>query len=189
MDEPGGLVCPGFADRFDGHDGADQLVGGAGIDTADYSSSLAAVAVNLGAGTASGGNAQGDVFSGIENLTGSAYADTLIGNGGANQLEGGSGNDVMNGAAGHDVLVGGSGDDRFVFGNATGNDRILDFAAGAGTADRIDFSGNATLGSFADIMSHTVQAGADAVIDAGQSQHLTLLNVDRLSLHQDDFVF
>lgn len=36
--------------------------------------------VNLLANTASGGDAAGDTFLGIENLTGSAYADTLTGN-------------------------------------------------------------------------------------------------------------
>ncbi|HMR34488.1 MAG TPA: hypothetical protein PKA09_26260, partial [Geminicoccus sp.] len=56
-------------DLLRGDAGADKLDGGNGIDTADYTGS-AAVVVDLAAGTASGGHAQGDKLSAIENLTG-----------------------------------------------------------------------------------------------------------------------
>ena len=90
---------------LEGGAGGDALTGGLGNDTASYASSGAGVTVNLGAGTASGGDAEGDTLSGIENLTGSAQADTLTGDGNANRLDGG---------AGVDVLVGGDGDDTYV---------------------------------------------------------------------------
>src|SRR3546814_13831970 len=51
-----------------------RSTGGAGIDTADYSASGAAVSAVLG-GTSSGGDAQGDVLAGIENLVGSGFGD------------------------------------------------------------------------------------------------------------------
>ncbi|GJE27980.1 DUF642 domain-containing protein [Methylobacterium organophilum] len=91
--------------------GNDTLDGGVGTDTADYSASTAAVTVSLGAGTASGGYAQGDTLTLIENLVGSAYADTLTGDATANLLSGGTGNDTLAGGAGADTLDGGAGTD------------------------------------------------------------------------------
>ncbi len=93
------------ADYLSGREGADTLIGGNGSDTASYRASAAGVTVNLTAGTASGGDAAGDVLSAIENLTGSAYADTLIGDSLANRLAGGEGKDVLTGNAGADTFV------------------------------------------------------------------------------------
>ena len=59
--------------------------------------------VNLATGAASGGDAQGDSLSGIENLTGSEQADSLTGDGDANTLDGGNGADTMIGGAGNDT--------------------------------------------------------------------------------------
>ena len=50
-------------DVLAGLGGADQLIGGAGLDTADYSLSASGVNVNLDAGTSTGGDAQGDSHS------------------------------------------------------------------------------------------------------------------------------
>jgi Ca2+-binding RTX toxin-like protein len=94
--------------------GADVLTGGGGVDTADYSSSSAAVSADLAAGTGSGGDAQGDTLSGIENAIGSAFADRLTGTG-AGTLDGGAGNDVLDGAA---TLNGGAGNDTLLGGAA-----------------------------------------------------------------------
>jgi len=100
-------------DMLVGGAGADSLTGGADTDTADYSASTAGVTVDLTVATAqtSGGDASGDVLSGIENLTGSGNADTLTGDGGANTLLGNSGDDILAGLGGADSLVGGSGND------------------------------------------------------------------------------
>src|SRR5262249_23181554 len=89
--------------------GADQLVGGDGIDTASYADSASAVTVSLATGTGSGGDAEGDTLSQIENLTGSVFDDTLTGDDGTNVLDGGAGNDTLAGLGGDDVLVGGAG--------------------------------------------------------------------------------
>ena len=130
-------------DTLEGAAGADRLVGGAGSDTAVYIGSAAGVSVNLGTGAASGGDAQGDTFSGIENLLGSNQADTLTGNDGANTLWGMAGDDVLVGGGGGDVLKGGAGNDRFVYTalsdsavSGAGKDQIYDFSTG----DRIDLS-------------------------------------------------
>jgi Ca2+-binding RTX toxin-like protein len=81
-------------DTLDGGPGADTMLGGAGSDTADYSSSPAGVTVNLATGLGSGGDAQGDLLGGIENIIGSAHDDVLMGDSGANMLAGGAGNDA-----------------------------------------------------------------------------------------------
>jgi Ca2+-binding RTX toxin-like protein len=81
-------------DTLIGGPGADTMLGGAGSDTADYSSSPAGVTVNLASGLGAGGDAQGDILGGIENLIGSAQSDTLTGDSNANTLAGGAGNDT-----------------------------------------------------------------------------------------------
>lgn len=59
--------------------------------------------VDLGANTASGGDADGGTFTSIENLVGSRYADRLTGDGNDNVLLGQGGADVLNGGAGEDT--------------------------------------------------------------------------------------
>jgi hypothetical protein len=81
-------------DILSGGSGGDELRGGDGIDTASYQSSGAGVTVDLAAGTGMGGDAEGDFLSLIENLTGSAFADTLAGDAGNNVLNGGAGDDT-----------------------------------------------------------------------------------------------
>jgi len=76
--------------------GADALDGGLGIDTATYAASSAGVSVSLIIGiTGQGGDAQGDILTGIENLTGSGSDDTLEGSAGNNVITGGVGNDTV----------------------------------------------------------------------------------------------
>ncbi|MBW8725880.1 MAG: M10 family metallopeptidase C-terminal domain-containing protein [Inquilinus limosus] len=132
-------------DVLRGGAGADRLDGGNGTDTASWFTSSTGITVNLGAGTASGGDAQGDVLVAIENLSGSQGSDILTGNAGANVLQGWSGNDALRGGAGKDTLSGGAGADRFVYA-AVGDsvvganaDRITDFSRAQG--DKIDLSG------------------------------------------------
>ena len=104
------LTGDGFDNVLVGGAGADRLTGGGGIDTADYSTSSAAVNAVLG-GTGSGGDAQGDVLTGIENLVGSGFDDVLVGDGAVNALSGGAGNDRLVGNGGADRLDGGAGND------------------------------------------------------------------------------
>ena len=98
------------ADQLEGGAGADRLVGDAD-DTASYASSAEGVLVDLEDGRAARGDAEGDVLTGIGNLTGSAQADALGGDAAANSLDGGAGNDVIDGRDGDDTLQGGLGSD------------------------------------------------------------------------------
>jgi Ca2+-binding RTX toxin-like protein len=55
------------------------------------------------------GDAAGDSYVSIGNLTGSHHADFLSGNAGASTLNGGAGADHLNGRSGDDRLLGGGG--------------------------------------------------------------------------------
>ncbi|MBC2653579.1 VCBS domain-containing protein, partial [Novosphingobium aerophilum] len=130
-------------DTLDGGAGNDTLTGGAGTDTASYATATGGVTVSLAitASQVTGGSGS-DTLSGIENLTGSGFADVLTGDANANAIDGGAGNDTLNGGAGADSLMGGSGNDVFVY-SATANstnaafDVISDFIVGT---DKIDLS-------------------------------------------------
>jgi Ca2+-binding RTX toxin-like protein len=87
--------------------GNDTLNGGNGWDVADYAGAGAAVTVSLAAGTASGG-AGSDTLSGIEEIRGSTYNDTLTGDAADNILRGGGGIDTLNGGDGADSLYAGA---------------------------------------------------------------------------------
>lgn len=129
-------VLSGLAgdDRLFGNAGDDTLAGGAGndvidgglgINTASYAGagSLAALAggatpgvtgvtVNLGTvGQQDTVNDGLDTLTGISNLIGSTFADTLTGDANANRIDGGLGDDTLDGGNGNDTLVGGLGND------------------------------------------------------------------------------
>ena len=111
-------------DRLIGGAGADALDGGAGTgDIASYEDAATAVTVDLTLTTQVGGDAEGDTFTGIEGIIGSAHGDTLTGDtksnilrglAGNDTLRGGDGNDFLNGNAGDDTLEGGAGNDVLV---------------------------------------------------------------------------
>jgi len=119
------LIGGSGADILDG--GSDQHSGSGitltGGDTASYVTAESAVVASLtttfGYGTspdttsvAVAGDAAGDSFIGIENLTGSNHGDTLVGDGNNNILTGGSGDDLLEGMGGTilnggDLIIGG----------------------------------------------------------------------------------
>ena len=131
-------------DRLSGGAGADFIHGGLGIDTANYRTSNAGVNATLNSGSNTGGHAQGDVLSWIENITGSLHDDQLTGDILNNRLRGMDGDDVLIGRGGDDDMIGGGGADVFAFVDltdhasqthvltdllapTTGGDRIRDF--------------------------------------------------------------
>lgn len=150
-------------DIIRGGQGADTMDGGEGLfDMLEYRSSAAGIEINLAAATASGGDAQGDIFTGFEKVAGTEFADritgdyhnnTLAGYSGDDTIAGGDGNDILRGGFGTDRLFGGRGADKlqgdgdmdfFQFKNrsdstvaTSGRDTILDFTS----EDKIDLSG------------------------------------------------
>jgi len=169
-------------DTLKGGGGADVLNGGSGTDTASYIGSLQGVSISLDAGVAEGGEAQGDTFSSIENLTGSAYHDELWGDVNANVLRGMNGNDTLKGAGGTDTLWGGNGhdellgnDDADTLRGEAGND-VLDGGAGLDTMaggldddiyyvdhayDVVNESAGQGIDEVRTSVSYTLTAGAD----------------------------
>ena len=114
----------GGDDTIIGGSGQDYLDGGAGIDTVVYTGSSAGVSIDLAAGTASGGDADGpaqivgrgtvirhDILVGFENVVGSYHDDQIIGTDRANELYGRAGDDTLTGGLGADLLNGGAGID------------------------------------------------------------------------------
>ena len=99
-------------DLLVGSAAADIMDGGPGVDTCDYRLSPSGVQVNLGTSAAqTGGHAEGDVLTRIENVVGSGADDTIRGSAGPNELRGGAGDDTLFGGDHNDVLYGGDGDD------------------------------------------------------------------------------
>lgn len=131
--------------------GTDIIEGGAGEDWAAYEDAGAAVKVSLAlTGWQETGGGGRDKLSGIENLYGSAFNDTLIGNAGTNYLSGGAGDDRLEGGAGDDHLEGGLGNDTIIggdgwdvlsFDDATEGVRVVMHQGGVGTVGGDSFSG------------------------------------------------
>ncbi|MDQ6433237.1 hypothetical protein RB623_04150 [Mesorhizobium sp. LHD-90] len=119
-------------DTLMGGAGADVLNGGSGSDRASYASATKAVIVSLANPTINTGDAFGDSFASIENLSGSSYNDSVFGNSATNALNGGAGNDIIKGYGGNDSLTGHTGADIFIFNSAlsasTNVDTITDFS-------------------------------------------------------------
>ena len=120
-------------DTVSGGSGADMLHGGADTDTLDYSSDTAGVAVRLWNNSASGGDAAGDVISGVENVIGGSGHDTINGDNGHNVLAGGAGNDFLFALGGNDTVTGGAGNDT-VYGGAGAD--VMD---GGDGIDKLDY--------------------------------------------------
>jgi Ca2+-binding RTX toxin-like protein len=122
-------------DSLFGGTAGDYLDGGLGFDYARYDFALAGVTVNLSNPGANTGEAAGDVFVGIEGLTGTNFGDGLAGDAQANVLFGWSGADTLVGFANIDALFGGDGNDTLFGGTEQ------DFHFGQGGADVFVFQG------------------------------------------------
>ncbi|WP_342154924.1 hypothetical protein [Methylorubrum sp. SB2] len=167
-------------DVLRGGTGNDTLIGGDGAhDLADYGKAAAALILDLRTGAVQIGPGERDTLSGIEDVTGSAFADRLTGDGGANILKGGAGNDILDGGAGNDRLDGGFGIDTVSYASlTTGKAGVtVDLAAGRGTgaagSDTLVSIENATGSSLADRLTgsrdaNVLQGGAgDDILDGG----------------------
>lgn len=162
-------------DTLIGGAGADSLAGGSGRDLADYSTSNAAVTVNLNTGAGTGGHAQGDTLTQIENLRGSFYADTLTGDAGLNRI------DPYLSRGGTDNVAGGTGLDTLVLNWSVGDigkGMVGGYTAGSVTdggfyrqqagstsdLDRVSFTGIERL--------EIVGTGLGDIVNAGQGDDL-----------------
>ena len=132
-DTLGGTAGANVLDGRGGNDtffmdaGADQILGGSGDDTLIVSGDNSVI--NLATGVGSGGNAEGDVYSSIENVNlgidasgnqviGSSGSETVNAWGSGNDIDLGGGNDTLNywSNTSDGELNGGSGSDTIDFG-------------------------------------------------------------------------
>ena len=157
--------------------GNDLLDGGTGSDTASYAHATAGVTVNLGLlGAQNTLGAGTDTLTGIENLVGSNFNDTLTGDNNNNVINGGLGNDILNGGGGDDLLIGGMGNNTMTGGAGadtfqwlkgnSGHDLITDFTPGT---DKLDLSQllqgeNGTTASLDDYLHFTVSGSGASVL-------------------------
>jgi Ca2+-binding RTX toxin-like protein len=120
---------------------SDSLVGGNGIDTADYSSSAAAVTVNLtntALGSSPADDGVGDVIDAdVEIIIGSNYADTFTGRITEETIQGGNGNDTIIGSDGADSIDGGAGTD------------VVDYSSSTAVTIDLTTAGTAQTGGYA----------------------------------------
>jgi Ca2+-binding RTX toxin-like protein len=125
--------------------GSDVFNGGRGYDSIDFSNASGALDINLGQRSVVSLTDGDDRITGFEQVTGSAFDDTITGsNRGGETLVGGAGDDVIRGLRGDDTLTGGDGADTFVFQTNDvvsgrrdlGTDTITDFSSD----DLLDFS-------------------------------------------------
>ncbi|MDY6902274.1 MAG: calcium-binding protein, partial [Cyanobacteriota bacterium] len=164
-------------DILDGGVGNDSLDGGNGIDTVRYENDAAAVQVNLSTQTATDGFGDNDTLLNIENVVGSAFADSIIGDAQDNNLSGGAGDDTLEGGVGNDILDGGDGIDTVSYQNDSAginlnltNQTVADGSGGTDTVLNIE---NAVGSQFADIIIGDAQdnnlnggAGNDILLGA-----------------------
>ena len=115
-------------DTLTGDDGDDIISGGSGMDLVYYAGSEAGVTVDLSITSQQDTVGAGlDTITGVENLGGSGFADTLTGDGNANRIDAGNGNDIVKGGGGNDVLAGNAGNDSLDGGSG---DDVLTGSAG-----------------------------------------------------------
>jgi predicted extracellular nuclease/Ca2+-binding RTX toxin-like protein len=99
-------------------------------------------------------------ITGVENVLGTRFSDTISGNGADNDVDGGAGDDSLDGGNGDDTLTGGSGNDELIGGNGDdwlaggtgddvlsggGGDDFFVFASGDGTDTVTDFQSGSDL--------------------------------------------
>jgi|GEM_PF-4017369 len=215
------LTGSDFNDVLEGDAGTNVLHGGAGDDiliataggdtldgdtdplgdTADFRNGTSGVTVTLQNQTTAqnvGGGIGNITLMHIQNLTGSAFGDTLVGDDNANVLTGGAGNDTLTGGKGNDTLDGGANIDTAVYSgnfieytlavNPAGNGTVTDLTPGRDGTDTltsiefIQFA-NGTYNTATGIFTPTLgvnhaPAGTDKTITSNEDQSYTFLASD-----------
>lgn len=124
-----------------GNDLADNVYGGADTDTLDlsgYTNASLGFTVDLGAGTYDFIPTSYGPYtvSSVENVIGSARADSIIGGGGNEVLSGGDGNDTIAGIWNVDTIYGGNGNDLIRINDG----EFIDNVYGGADTDTLDLS-------------------------------------------------
>src|SRR5262249_29880268 len=157
-----------------GRGGDDVLDGSGGSDTASYAEASAGVTVDLAVSGPQNTGEGSDTLINIENLTGSAFGDTLKGTSGDNTFVGGAGDDTFSGRGGNDRFDGGDGSDTVSYaGVATGVqvDLNLGWQYTGGGSEMLVSIENLAGSAFADVL--TGNAGANTLSGGGGNDRLT----------------
>jgi Ca2+-binding RTX toxin-like protein len=174
------LVGGAGNDTLSGGAGSDMIDGGTGTDFVSFANAGGGVGVRLDGGVSWAGDAAGDVYVDIENLTGSGFDDEVMGSSAANVLDGGGGSDFLsyaNSTAGVTVslaLTTAQTSTGFASGDTLSNFENL---TGTGHADRLtgDAGSNAISGGDGD---DTIEggAGSDAMSGGNGTDTLSYAN-------------
>lgn len=137
--------------------GDDLVVGGKGNDTVSYANVEARVTVDLAVATAQATGAGSDTITGVENVTGTRFNDTLKGTDGDNVINGGGGSDTLDGRGGVDTLsfegqtravsfnLGWQGYPQFVMAGSSVQASNFENVTGGSGDDRLGGDGNANV--------------------------------------------
>ena len=195
-------------DVIRGQRGNDLLFGGASNDVILGDNNEDTIYGEAGNDALRGGNGHDEIYGGIGNdrLFGANGNDTIFGGTGDDLIRAGfqadlaygeEGDDYIVGGGGNDTLVGGTGNDtmegnfnadHFVFDDNHGQDVIRDFDANW-NPEKLVFRDHSMMNSYGDVMSASVQQGADVVINTGGGNSILLEGVQLGDLHAQDFLF
>ena len=173
------LLGGGGFDTLEGGAGGDILSGGAGSDTASYQGAAAGLRADLQFAGTNTGEAAGDIYASVENLTGSGFDDALYGTGDANRLFGEGGDDTLVGRGGDDYLIGAAGKD--IMNGGAGADLMLggaDFDVLLGGAGDDTLTGGS---DSADVFIFQDGFGADEVTDFDALDDAEKIDISALS--------
>ncbi|MBR0830454.1 VCBS domain-containing protein [Bradyrhizobium manausense] len=111
-DATGFMGLFGTFNAFQGLAGDDTIIGN-GFTQIQYGNATGGVTIDLAAGTAVGNIASvgTDHFSGVNNVAGSNFGDTINGTSANEFFNGAGGNDIINAGDGYDQITGSSGND------------------------------------------------------------------------------
>jgi Ca2+-binding RTX toxin-like protein len=175
----------GGNDYIQGSDGKNTIDGGAGNgDILTYQNGtdgpgLKGIKVDLDAGKVTNPWGKIDTVKNIEEVRGTTRADILIGS---------KKDDILVGSGGNDKFTGGKGDDEFVFESTIGKSSIADFDDKGGD-DLVVFAYIQGIVDFSDVKGAMKQKGSDVIVDFGDGNTLTFLDIQKKELKADDFEF
>lgn len=164
------------ANEFAGGRGNDTINGGDGADRVDYNfrilTTSQGVTVNLATGVATDFNGDTDTLSGIERVTGTDFADSIIGDDSGNRFNGRGGNDVLDGGLGGDFVEYGNATSGVVVNLTTGT-----ASDGQGGTDTLISIENVIGGGLNDVLTGVAQDKTWSILRGGRGND-TLNGID-----------